>query len=64
MAKAISDRDEANAKIEVATAKITTLTAKKNALEDEIDTLNGQIAELKKARWTSRVGVFELWYEF
>merc|ERR1719399_1658312 len=49
MAKAISDRDEANAKIEVANAKITTLTAKKNSLEDEIDTLNGQIAELKKA---------------
>jgi len=49
MAKAISDRDEANAKIEVANAKITTETAKKNALEDEIDTLNGQIAELKKA---------------
>jgi len=49
MAKAIGDRDEANAKIEVATAKITTLTAKQNALEDEIDTLNGQIAELKKA---------------
>jgi len=49
MKKAVSDRDEANAKIEVANAKITTLTAKKNALEDEIDTLNGQIAELKKA---------------
>jgi len=49
MAKAIGDRDEANAKIEVATAKITTLTAKQNALEDEIDTLNGQIADLKKA---------------
>merc|ERR1719329_1808813 len=49
MAKAINKRDEANAKMEVATAKITTLTAKKNALEDEIDTLNGQVAELKKA---------------
>merc|ERR1719326_1334313 len=49
MAKAISDRDEANAKIEVANAKITTETATKNSLEDEIDTLNGQIAELKKA---------------
>jgi len=49
MAKAISDRDEANAKIEVANAKITTLTAKQNALEDEIDTLNNDIAELKKA---------------
>merc|ERR1719261_908007 len=49
MHKAVSDRDEANAKIEVATAKITTLTAKKNSLEDEIDTLNGEVAELKKA---------------
>jgi len=49
MAKAISDRDEANAKIEVANAKITTLTAKQNSLEDEVDTLNGQISELKKA---------------
>merc|ERR1740115_268545 len=49
MAKAISDRDEANAKIEVANAKITTLTAKQNSLEDEVDTLNGQISDLKKA---------------
>jgi hypothetical protein len=49
MRKAISDRDEANSKIEVANAKLTTLTAKQNALEDEIDTLNGQISELKKA---------------
>merc|ERR1719321_695481 len=49
MAKDINKRDEANAKMEVATAKITTLTAKKNSLEDEIDTLNGQVAELKKA---------------
>jgi len=48
MAKAIGDRDTANAKIEVANAKITTNTATKNSLEDEIDTLNGQIAELKK----------------
>merc|ERR1719261_1704534 len=49
MSKAISDRDEAQAKIEVANAKITTETATKNSLEDEINTLNGQIAELKKA---------------
>jgi uncharacterized coiled-coil DUF342 family protein len=49
MRKAISDRDEAQAKIEVANAKITTLTAKQNSLEDEIDTLNNQISELKKA---------------
>jgi len=48
MAKAISGRDKANANIEAATAKITTNTANKNALEDEIDKLNGQIAELKK----------------
>jgi hypothetical protein len=48
MAKAISGRDRANANIEAATAKITTNTANKNALEDEIDKLNGQIAELKK----------------
>jgi len=49
MKKAVDDRDEANAKIEVANAKITTLTAKQNSLEDEVDTLNGNIAELKKA---------------
>jgi len=49
MRKAIDDRDTANAKIEIANAKITTLTAQKNSLEDEIDTLNGNIAELKKA---------------
>jgi len=49
MAKAIGKRDEANAKIEVANAKITTLTANKNALEDEIETLQGKVAELKKA---------------
>jgi len=49
MKKAISDRDEANSQIEVANAKITTNTARKNSLEDEISTLEGQIAELKKA---------------
>jgi len=49
MQKAISDRDEANSKIEVANAKITTNTARKNDLTAEINTLNGQIAELKKA---------------
>jgi len=48
MAKAISGRDEANAKIEVATAKITTNTANKDSLTDEINTLNEQISELKK----------------
>jgi len=49
MRKAIGDRDDANAAIEIANAKITTATANKNSLEDEIDTLNNQIAELKKA---------------
>jgi len=49
MAAGIADRDEANARIEVANAKITTLTATKNSLEDEIDTLNKDIASLKKA---------------
>jgi predicted nucleic acid-binding Zn-ribbon protein len=49
MAKAINDRDEANAKIEAADAKITTETARKNLLEDEINRLNNEIAELKKA---------------
>jgi len=49
MAKAIADRDQANSQIEVANAKITTNTARKNDLEDEINTLNSQIAELKKA---------------
>jgi chromosome segregation ATPase len=48
MAKAISDRDTANANIETANAKITTNTATKNSLEDEINTLNSQISELKK----------------
>ena len=41
LAKAIAGRDKANANIEAATAKITTNTANKNALEDEIDKLNG-----------------------
>jgi len=49
MAKAINDRDEANANIEAANAKITTETARKNALEDEINDLNEAIAKLKKA---------------
>jgi len=48
MSKAIEDRDTANAQIEAATAKITTNTANKNDLEDEINTLTKQIAELKK----------------
>jgi len=48
MASAISDRDTANARKEVANAKITTLTANKNALEDEMASLAAQIAALKK----------------
>merc|ERR1719159_1402878 len=49
MKHAIADRDSANAKIETAKAKLTTLNANKNSLEDEIETLTGQIAELKKS---------------
>jgi hypothetical protein len=49
MAKAISDRDEAQANREVALGRITTLTAKKEKLEDEIKDLEKAVAELKKA---------------
>jgi len=49
MSKAIGERDEANANIEVAMGRITSLTAKKEKLEDEINDLNKAIAELKKA---------------
>merc|ERR1719183_1746909 len=49
MSDAISDRDEANSKIEIANGKITSLTAKKNSLLDEIDVLNKEISELQKA---------------
>merc|ERR1712050_78001 len=49
MKKALSERDEANGKIEVANGKITTLKAKKAALEEEIEELEHQIAELQKA---------------
>jgi len=48
MAKAIAGRDEANANIEAANAEITTQTANKNALQDEINKLNADIADLKK----------------
>merc|ERR1719498_771793 len=48
MAKAIDKRDKANAKIELNNAKLTKNTARKNDLEDEINTLNAEIAELKK----------------
>jgi DNA repair exonuclease SbcCD ATPase subunit len=49
MAKAIGDRDEAQANIEVAMGRLTVLNAKKKSLEEEIDTLNKAIAGLKKA---------------
>jgi len=49
MADALSDRDEANSKIEIANGKITSLTAKKNALLDEIDVLNKEVSDLQKA---------------
>jgi len=49
MSKAIGERDEANANIEVAKGRITTLTAKKESLEDEINDLNKAVADLKKA---------------
>jgi len=49
MAKAISNRDEANGDLELATAKIASLTAKIQKLTDEISELNSQIADLKKA---------------
>jgi predicted RNase H-like nuclease (RuvC/YqgF family) len=49
MAKAISDRDEAQANREVALGRLTTLNAKKEKLEDEIKDLEKAISELKKA---------------
>jgi predicted nucleic acid-binding Zn-ribbon protein len=49
MGKAIADRDEAQANIEVAMGRLTVLNAKKEKLEDEIKDLNKAIAELKKA---------------
>jgi len=49
MKKAISDRDEANAKIEVANAKITSFTAKKEELKSQISQLESDIADLSKA---------------
>jgi len=48
MADAISDRDDANGKIEVAEGKITTYTANQKAAEAEVEDENAQIAELKK----------------
>jgi len=49
MKKTITDRDDANANIEVANAKITTLTAKKEALKADISDLTSDIAGLKKS---------------
>jgi len=48
MKKAVTDRDSANAKIEVADAKITTLTAKKEQLTADISDLQTAIAGIKK----------------
>jgi len=48
MKKATSDRDDANANIEMANAKITTLTAKQSSLEDDIRELEKGVAGLKK----------------
>lgn len=53
MKKAISDRDEASARIEMANAKITSFTAKQASLEDDIANLNEGIAELKKGVYES-----------
>merc|ERR1719313_1033753 len=47
--KATRQRDNANAKIEIATAKHTTLTADKNSLEDDNEALTAGIAELQKS---------------
>lgn len=49
MKKAISGRDEANSKIEAANAEIATLTSRKQANEEEIETKQGEIAEMTKA---------------
>jgi len=48
MSKAVSDRDTAKANIEMANAKITTFTANQVSLEDDIRTLQSDIADLKK----------------
>jgi predicted nucleic acid-binding Zn-ribbon protein len=49
MAKATTDRDDANAVIEDAEGKITTYSANKKEKEEEIKETEGQIADLKKA---------------
>jgi uncharacterized small protein (DUF1192 family) len=49
MAKATTDRDDANAAIEDAEGKITTDTANKTDKEEEIKETEGQVADLKKA---------------
>lgn len=49
MAKATTDRDDANAAMEDAEGKITTYTANKKEKEEEINETTKQIAELKKA---------------
>jgi predicted nucleic acid-binding Zn-ribbon protein len=49
MSKALSDRDDANARIEAANAKITTYTANQATLEEDIRTLQKDISDLTKA---------------
>jgi len=48
IAKATHDRDEANARLEVANGKLVTFSAKKESLEDENEKLSKQITDLKK----------------
>jgi len=48
MAKAIGQRDRANARIEAATAKITTYTANANELKAEMKKLTEEISQLNK----------------
>jgi len=47
--KATQDRDDANARLEVANGKLTVFNSNKDSLEDENEQLSIQIAELKKA---------------
>jgi len=49
MKSALTKRDKAKARIELANGKITTLTANKDAMNDEIKDLTEQIASLKTA---------------
>jgi len=49
MKDAVTNRDDANGKMEVAAAQMTSLTAKINELKSTIATLQSEISELKKA---------------